>query len=81
MTREEFLDALIGYGFDPSNVLIDNPIMDGYGIRRVYWHWEIFFRERGTEYFTRGYPSESDALAALLEDILRNAGKDASTLA
>ena len=70
MTREEFFRELIIHGFDPEQISIDNAAMDGYGIRKVYWRWEIFFRERGVEYFTRGYPSESEALIALLEDIL-----------
>lgn len=72
MTREEFFHALTSYGFDPANVSIDNAAIDGYGIRKVYRRWEIFFRERGVEYYTRGYPSESDALIALLEDILHH---------
>ena len=72
MTREEFLHALTINGFEPANVLIDNAAKDGYGIRKVYWRWEIFFRERGVEYYTRGYPSESEALIALLEDILHH---------
>lgn len=76
MTKDEFFHALTVYGFDTENVLIDDPTMDGYGIRKVYWRWEIFYRERGVEYFTRGYPSESDALTALLDDILRDTGRD-----
>ena len=72
MTREEFFCELIAHDFDPEHISIDNTAMDGYGIRKAYWRWEIFFRERGVEYFTRGYPSESEALIALLEDILHH---------
>ena len=63
MTKDEFFHALTVYGFDTANVLIDDPTMDGYGIRKVYWRWEIFYRERG-------------ALTALLDDILRDTGRN-----
>lgn len=70
MTRSEFEYELISRGFDPDIVSFDEGAKEGYGIRKVYRRWEIFFRERGNEYFVRGFPSESDALKALLQDII-----------
>ena len=70
MTKDEFLEILTINGIDQTSISFDDNVKEGYGIRKVYFRWEIFFRERGVEFNTRGYPSESDALVALLGDIL-----------
>lgn len=36
-----------------------------------YFRWETLVRERGQEYDVRGFPSESDALKSLSEELLR----------
>lgn len=70
MNRQDFIQALIDHNIDPSTVAFNDGAKEGYGIRKNYLRWEIYFRERGTEFYTRGFPSESDALVALLYDIL-----------
>ncbi len=70
MTRDEFLKLLKENNIDESLVVFDDPIKDGYCIRKNYFRWEVFFRERGKEYNLMGYPSESDALTALLEKLI-----------
>ena len=72
MTKSDFIKELIGREIDPDSISFDETTKDGYGVRRVYHRWEIFFRERGTEFYTKGYPTESDALIALLDDISNN---------
>lgn len=72
MTKHDFFRELEINGIDPSSISFNDSIQDGYGIRHVYFHWEIYFRERGVEFNTRGYPSQSDALQALLRDILEH---------
>lgn len=71
MTRDEFLKLLKENNIDESAVVFDDPIKDGYCIRKNHFRWEIFFRERGKEYNLTGYPSESDALAALFEKLVQ----------
>lgn len=70
MNRQDFTQALIDHNIDPSSVAFNDGSKDGYGIRKNYLRWEIYFRERGTEFYVRGFPSESDALTALLDDVL-----------
>ena len=70
MSREEFISELVSRGIATEIVSFDDSFSDGYGIRRVWYRWEIFYRERGREFYTKGYPSESDALIALLDDIV-----------
>lgn len=72
MTKADFFKELLSRGIDPGSISFDETVKDGYGIRKVHHRWEIFFRERGTEFYTKGYPSESDALTALLDDISNN---------
>ena len=63
---------LLANGVDPSCVVFDNNVSDGYFIRKNYYRWEIGFRERGAEYYVRGFPSESQAFEQLYNDILKN---------
>ena len=72
MTKDEFIQRLITNGIEPDSISFDESTKDGYGIRRVYYRWEIFYRERGTEFHTLGFPSEEEALSALLNNILEN---------
>ena len=69
MTKAEFSELLEKRSIDPSLVIFDDPINDGYCVRRNHLRWEVCFRERGKEYICVGFPSESDALQYLLEKI------------
>lgn len=71
MTREEFIDLLKSNNIDPAVVIFDDPIREGYVIRKNHFRWEVFYRERGKEYNAVGYPSESEALNALAEKLIR----------
>ena len=66
------MHELAANDIDPASVSFDDDFKDGYGIRKVYYRWEIFFRERGSEFYSMGYPSESEALTALLNAILHH---------
>ncbi len=70
MSRDEFLLALKEKGIDTSIVSFDDGFKDGYCVRKVYYRWEVFFRERGKEYEVVGFPCESNALEYLIEKIL-----------
>lgn len=71
MTRDEFIMVLAKNNIDPNIVCFDENIKDGYCIRKCYYRWETLVRERGQEYDVRGFPSESDALKSLSEELLR----------
>ncbi len=47
----------------------DNAIKEGYCVRKNYFRWEVFFRERGKEYDCVGFPSESNALQYLFDKL------------
>ena len=70
MTKDAFVKTLAQCGIDPCDVMAENAVDDGYGLRKNYYRWEIFYRERGVECDVRGYPSESDALQDLFEEIV-----------
>ena len=72
MDCNTFLEELKNRNIDPSVVVPESSVKDGFVIRKNYYRWEIFFRERGQEYEVRGFPSKSDALENLLETIIRN---------
>ena len=67
MTRIEFLELLKKYNIDENLVVFDDTMKEGYCIRKNYFRWEVFFRERGKEYDCIGFPSESDAFEYLFE--------------
>lgn len=75
MTKEDFLELLINNKIDVNLVVFDDPIKEGYCVRKNHFRWEVFFRERGEEYACIGFPTESDALQYLFEklfDIYKN---------
>lgn len=74
MTKNEFLVLLKENNIDENIVVFDDLIKDGYCIRKNYHRWEILFRERGKEYDLIGFPSESDALTALFERLVKLKG-------
>ena len=69
MTRVEFLELLKKYNINESLVAFDDPVKDGYCVKKNHFRWEVFFRERGKEYDCIGFPSESDALQYLLDKL------------
>ena len=71
MTRPEFLNLLKKYIINENLVVFDDPIREGYCIRKNYFRWEVFSRERGKEYDSLGFPSESDALQYLFDKLYR----------
>lgn len=75
MTKTDFLELLKKNNIDADIVVFDDPIREGYCVRRNYFRWEVFFRERGKEYDCIGFPSESDALEYLFEKLFSIYGK------
>ena len=71
MTREEFRAKLAACGADPNAVVFDDPVSDGYILRKNYFRWEVGFRERGTEINLVGYPSEDFAMDALIAELTK----------
>ena len=71
MTRKEFLAELAARGADPNAVVFDDPVSDGYVLRKSYFRWEVGFRERGTETNLVGFPSEQCAMQALLDELTK----------
>lgn len=75
MTKTDFLELLIKNNIDADIVVFDDPIREGYCVRRNHFRWEVFFRERGKEYDCIGFPSESDAMEYLFEKLFSIYGK------
>lgn len=69
MTRVGFLDLLKKHNINENLVVFSDTMKDGYCVRKNYFRWEVFFRERGKEYECIGFPSESDALQYLYEKL------------
>ena len=75
MTKSEFLELLKKHNINASLVVFDDPISEGYCIRKNYLRWEVFFRERGKEYDCIGFPSESNALQYLFDKLYNIYGR------
>ena len=71
MTKAEFLELLKKYNINENLVVFDHAIKEGYCVRKNYFRWEVFFRERGKEYDCVGFPSESNALQYLFDKLYR----------
>ena len=69
MTKAEFLELLKQYNINENLVVFDDAIKEGYCVRKNYYRWEVFFRERGKEYDCVGFPSESNALQYLFDKL------------
>ena len=69
MTRLDFFRLLKKHHIDPTLVVLDDPIKEGYCIRQNHFRWEVFYRERGKEYDCIGFPSESNALQYLSDKL------------
>lgn len=75
MTKTEFLEHLKKHNIHVNLVVFDDPVRDGYCVRKNHSHWEVFFRERGKEYDCIGFPSESNALQYLFDKLYSIYGK------
>ena len=53
----------------PNLVHFENSVAEGYYVLKNYHRWEVFFRERGKAADCIGFPTESDALEYLLEQL------------
>ena len=70
MNRNEFIARLKENGIPLEIVSFDSSINDGYNIRKNKLRWETFTRERGKEYNCIGFPSESDALQHVFNELV-----------
>ena len=57
------------HSINANLVVFDDAIKEGYCVRKNYFRWEVFFRERGKEYGCVGFPSESNALQYLFDKL------------
>lgn len=71
MTKYSFLQLLRENNIDESLVSFGPVYQDGYCVRKNRIRWEIFIKERGKEYDSMGFPSESDALQYLYETLFQ----------
>lgn len=76
MTRTEFIALLKINRINENLVVFDDNISDGYCVRNNHLRWEVFFRERGKEYDSVGFPSEDNALQYLYNKLLRLYGNN-----
>ena len=72
MIRTEFLELCRNSNILTNIIHFENAAADGYYVLKNHHRWEVFFRERGTDYECRGFPSESDALNYLADKLIRN---------
>ena len=72
MTRAEFLKLCESKNISPNLIHFESSVAEGYYVLKNYHRWEVFFRERGTDYECMGFPSESDALNYLADKLIRN---------
>ena len=71
MTKIEFLNMLMDNHISSGIVHFENSVADGYYVLKNYHRWEVFYRERGKDYYCIGFPSESDALIYLADKLMR----------
>ena len=70
MNKNEFIARLKGNGTPPEIVSFDSSTNEGYNIRKNKLRWETFTREKGKEYNCIGFPSESDALQHVFDELV-----------
>lgn len=75
MTKTNFLELLKNHNIDENLVVFDDPIKEGYCVRKNNFQWEVFLRERGKEFDCIGFPSESNALQYLFDKLFSIYGK------
>jgi len=72
MTRAEFLELCRNSNISADIIHFENSASDGYYVLKNYHRWEVFFRERGTDYACMGFPSEGEALNYLADKLIRS---------
>lgn len=70
MTRNELKTFLLDNHLE-HEVSFAPLLKDGYCVRENKQRWEVFVLERGAEYDSVGFPSESDALDYLYQKLLK----------
>lgn len=75
MTREDFFALLNKHHINAELVSFDSELRDGYCVRKNGFSWEVFIRERGNDYDLLGFPSESNALQYLFDELVSIYGK------
>ncbi len=70
MNRINFIKILKENNIDINIISYDNNYKDGYCLRKNNLRWERFIRERGKDYDVMVFPTESNALESLLNEIL-----------
>lgn len=70
MTREELMNLLESNNISSDIVHFENGVQDGYYVLKNYYRWEVFFRERGKDYNCLGFPSESNALDYIVQELV-----------
>lgn len=76
MNRNEFIARLKENGISPEIVSFDSSTKDGYHVRKNKLCWETFTRERGKEYDCIGFPSQSEALQHMLDELVAIYARD-----
>lgn len=76
MNRNEFITRLKENGIPPQTVSFDSSTNDGYNIRKNKLRWGTFIRECGKEYNCVGFPSESDAMQHMFDELVAIYARD-----
>ena len=63
------VNVLTKNNIDSNIIHFENSVEDGYYVLKNYHRTEVIYRERGKEYESFGFPSESDALEYLLKKL------------
>ena len=50
MTRQEFIQLLQTNNIDEKLVSFDNDLADGYCVRKIQTHWEVFVKEKDSSF-------------------------------
>lgn len=70
MNKNEFIARLKENGIPQGIVSFDSSTNDGYNLRKNKLRWETFIREKGKECDCIGFPSESDALQHMFDELV-----------
>ncbi len=72
MSRSEFFNLLQQEGIDPNLVAFNDSISAGYNIRKSSEGWKAFYRDKGREYHSVDFDSESEALQFMYRMLVYN---------
>lgn len=75
MNKETFFKRLDYYGIDKKIVCFDDTTTDDvFCVMKNYDHYDVYYRERGKEFYNKRFRRQEDALQYLL-DYLCNVAK------